>query len=336
MLILDDSPIVLKTHTQIFQRHGFKAMATTDPQEANHILKRHDVHLISLDINMPQIDGPTWLKYVRQGGCTVPCVVVTEVSAREAVNVLKILENGAQDYISKQVLKSNEESVMSKIKALLPPPFNHLMSEDSGVADQEAKLPPLQLFRPQFIVIGASTGGVEALNSMLASFPAQCPPIIVVQHISPQFSEAFAVRLANVSKLKLATSLDRTPLLPGHIYTALGDYHIKIARRGSQYQLETSTQETGTPFRPSVDVLFKSAVQVADKCAAILLTGMGSDGAVGLSLLKERGALTFAQDKKSSVVFGMPKEAIRMGAAKFIGAPHEIRHQILMAIHSRN
>ena len=174
------------------------------------------------------------------------------------------------------------------------------------------------------ILVGASTGGTQALTDLFNNFPLKTPPILVVQHISPSFSTTFAKHLAERSGLKLGNPLEGTVLEDGSIYLSDGDFHIGVVKSKNGYKLTTSNVQI-SKHRPSVDFLFKSAVKFADKTLAILLTGMGSDGAQGMLSLKDNGAFTIAQDKKSSVVFGMPKEAIQLGGVGFMGNIQEIR-----------
>lgn len=189
---------------------------------------------------------------------------------------------------------------------------------------------PLQVRRrPGIIVIGASTGGTEVLIKMLQSMPKPCPPVAVVQHIALSFEKAFAERLAQSAGLTLARPDHGVTLLPNHLYMAWDDYHITVKQRADEYALAIVRTNAVHGVRPSVDILFQSAAKCQHSpIAAILLTGMGKDGAAGLSDLRNGGAMTFVQDEASSTVFGMPREAILRGAAGFIGNPQQIRQQL--------
>ncbi len=184
------------------------------------------------------------------------------------------------------------------------------------------------VFYPDLIMIGASTGGTEVLVRMLARLPQPCPPVLVVQHISPNFAQDFAKRLAQSSGLTLGQIRNGERLVPGQLYMALHDYHIRIVRQDGSLRLDLNFGAHRNNHRPSVDVLFESALGGRTKIVACLLTGMGSDGAIGLQKLRQQGALTLVQDEASSVVFGMPREAIRLDAADFVGNPEEIRCQL--------
>lgn len=200
----------------------------------------------------------------------------------------------------------------------------------STVSTQNNVKVPLQIRRrPALIVIGASTGGTEVLIKMLQNMPKPCPPIAVVQHIALSFGKAFAERLAQSAGLTLARPDHGAVLLPNHLYMAWDDYHITVKQRAGEYVLAIVRSELVHGVRPSVDILFQSVAKCRQNpIAAILLTGMGKDGASGLSELRSVGAMTFVQDEASSTVFGMPKEAIMRGAAGFIGNPQQIREQV--------
>jgi chemotaxis response regulator CheB len=180
-------------------------------------------------------------------------------------------------------------------------------------------------FFPDLILIGASTGGTEVLVKMLAQLPSHCPPLLVVQHISPNFAQDFAKRLAKSAGLTLGAIKNGEKLQSGHLYMALHDYHIRVLRQEGSLRLDLNLGPHRNNHRPSVDVLFESALSVRAKIVACLMTGMGSDGAIGLLKLRQQGALTMAQDEASSVVFGMPKEAIRIDAVDFVCNPDHMR-----------
>lgn len=207
-----------------------------------------------------------------------------------------------------------------------PPPIR-IIPTISAQSDVKA---PLQIRRrPGLIVIGASTGGTEVLIKMLQNMPKPCPPVVVVQHIALSFGKAFAERLAVSAGLTLGRPDHGAALLPNHLYMAWDDYHITVKQRSSDFVLAIVRSGTVHGVRPSVDVLFQSVAKFRQvSVAAVLLTGMGKDGAAGLSELRSGGAMTFVQDEASSTVFGMPKEAIMRGAAGFIGNPDQIREQL--------
>jgi chemotaxis protein methyltransferase CheR len=209
-----------------------------------------------------------------------------------------------------------------------------LASSQSTRKNTNTTAKELRLTTPDIIVIGASTGGTEVLVKVVKNMPSPCPPVIVVQHISSSFAVSFAERLAQCSGLTLGDPRDGLPLQKNHLYMALGDYHIAIVRRSISYYLQTVHSPPIHSVRPAVDILFQTAAKSMSghSVMGIILTGMGKDGAVGLKELHDKGAMTFAQDEASCTVFGMPREAIMLGAAKFVGDPAAIRKQLLLSL----
>lgn len=190
---------------------------------------------------------------------------------------------------------------------------------------------------PDLILIGASTGGTEVLARLVQDMPKPCPPVMIVQHIALSFAHAFAERLAQVSGLKLAAPIPGAQLAPGHLYMALGDYHIGMKWRAGLCFLSTSNAPPVHSVRPAVDILFHSATGVAKSktVCAIILTGMGKDGGSGLAALRAAGATTYVQDEASSAVFGMPREAIALGAAEFVGNPDAIKARLFASLRNK-
>lgn len=205
-------------------------------------------------------------------------------------------------------------------------PLTEFKSEGSGIFSKIGSSLQKEPMHTDLILIGASTGGPEALVAMLKAMPKQSPPILVVQHISHDLAKAFGERLAQESELKLGAGADMTLLEPGHIYMALGDYHIKIEQQADgRYRLRHSNEPPFQSSRPSVHHLFQSANKFANRLIAVILTGMGQDGAEAIAKLRGNGALCLVQDEASSVVFGMPKAAIAARGADMVGDPTEIR-----------
>lgn len=324
VLVVDDSLTARRTLERLFERHGARPFLAASADEATEFLKTQTVDLITLDLHMPGTNGDTWLRAQRVAGMKIPVVIVTGAEPSEAMAVLGALESGAQDYLDKGLLNSDDAA--KRMLAIAKPTSRHRGQVRTGSVHRGAAVPRR---RPDVILLGASTGGTEVLSRMLQRMPINCPPVVVVQHISAQFSQPFAERLAKSSGLTLGSSVDGAPLEPGHLYVALGDYHIGIAGRKGRLILTRSDTLPLNRHRPSVDFLFCSGAEVSDiVVSAALMTGMGADGAKGLKALLDQGATTFAQDEESCVVFGMPKEAIALGGASFVGSPEEIRTQL--------
>jgi two-component system chemotaxis response regulator CheB len=326
VLVVDDSPVARRAIEKVLERAGLQTFSVASAEEASEFLERHVVDVITLDVSMPGLDGPTWLNSRRLAGLGVPVVIVSESGASQAVSILGALENGAQDYIEKSAVQSPDfaDRIVAISKSYKPRTSPRAAAR-SVVSPKSA----IRRERPDVILIGASTGGTEAVMKLLESMPANCPPILLVQHISAYFARAFAQRVAQHAQLKLGVCAEGTLLEPGSVYVADDDRHLGIAGRRGRLSIIRSDGPPVNRHRPSVDFLFKSASVVSNlRISAVLLTGMGADGARGMRELHDRGAVTFAQDEQSCVVFGMPREAIALGAVDVIASPWEIRQQL--------
>ena len=327
ILVVDDSITVRKVLQKLYEQHGFKVLLAQDAKQANNLLTTHfkDISLISLDLHMPEMSGQEWLSQIRSKGITIPVIIITDANADEALEVLGALESGAQDYLNKAELHQDANLAVEKVKAIIE---SHEDVNPSRQSPTNKAASRQTLFRPEVILIGASTGGPEALTKLLENFDKNSPPILIVQHIAPSFADAFYKRLCKVSTLSPENIADGIPLKPGHLYSATHDFHIGVAKNKNQYNLITDKCNPINRHRPSVDYLYKTCTSFADKVAGILLTGMGADGAVGLCELRNKGAITFVQSESSCVVFGMPREAIKRNAHGFVGDLTQIRNQM--------
>lgn len=326
VLVVDDSPVARRAIEKALEKAGLQAFSVASADEASEFLERHVVDVITLDVSMPGLDGPTWLNSRRLAGLGIPVVIVSESGASQAVSILGALENGAQDYIEKSAVQSADfaDRIVTISKSYKP-----RISPRTAARSIAPPKGAIRRERPDVILIGASTGGTEAVMKLLESMPPHCPPILLVQHISAYFARAFAHRVAQHAQLKLGVCAEGTLLEAGHVYVADDDRHLGIAGRRGRLSIIRSDGPPVNRHRPSVDFLFKSASVVSNlRVSAVLLTGMGGDGAEGMRELHDRGAVTFAQDEQSCVVFGMPREAIALGAVDIIASPWEIREQL--------
>jgi len=273
---------------------------------------------------LPGEHGVSWLHRFRKNDTKTPIVIVSESSAQDAEKVFGALEGGAQDYIVKSLLMKDPQIVRDLALSLTQRKSAQISP------DLTANFKARKGFKPQVVLIGASTGGPEALVQLLSTFPRGTPPVVIVQHIGAEFAVAFAKRLAEKSGLILGDTRPGTALEAGHLYMALGDYHILLSRQSSgSLSIETHTHDKVQGHRPSVDILFQSAARLGVDSIALLLTGMGKDGARGIQTLYEGGqCFTLAQDAKSSVVFGMPKAAIETGGVCAIGNISSLRRSL--------
>ena len=328
LLVVDDSTTMRKLLSSILSSDDIIVHDVGSAKEATEFLKTKNVDLITLDLHMPGEDGQTWLKAQRNNGMRVPVVIVSGASPQEALEVLGALENGAQDYIDKQILKTNKDDVVNRIIAL-----SNSRKNRSSKLNVKEDISKLKVVPPDLILLGASTGGTDVLAKFLTKMPSNCPPVIITQHITKAFAKPFAERLANISGLELGANNHDLVLENNKLYMAHEDYHIGVSQKVQKLHLVISHADPVQKHRPSVDFLFKSGGLLNNtNIFAALFTGMGADGAKGLLDLKAKGAFTCAQDEDSCVVYGMPKEAIKLDAAKFIGDPAEIQKVMYKAI----
>ncbi len=327
VLVIDDSATIRGQLMKLFGKSPLLATSVGSADEATKFLDGESVDLITLDLHMPGQSGQSWLRAQREKGMRIPVIILSGASPAEAVEVLGALESGAQDYIDKSSLHKNSADVLQRIKEIAEQYRSTKIKRKGAVTKSDKSA--LKLVRPDLILIGASTGGTEALSKMLKGMPANCPPVVVTQHITPAFAGQFAKRLASVSGLTLAESKDGVELQNNHLYMAWDDYHVGVAERAGKYVLKVSHDGPVNRHRPSVDYLFRTGAAIkTSRIMALILTGMGADGAQGLLELQRKGCMTMAQDEESCVVFGMPKEAIALGAAGFIGNPSDLREQL--------
>lgn len=325
ILSIDDSLVMRKYLEKTLTGLGFESITVASASEATSYLNFNDVDLITLDLSLKDQTGKRWLEAERREGLTVPVVILSEVHASGADEVVKLLSHGAQDYIEKDDLKNLQGRLKDMFLDLIHGHGSKKLVENTIGGALPSK-------RPDLIMIGASTGGPQALVQLLAQMPSDGPPIVITQHMTAKFTRPMAERLADSSKLELGEVADRALLRRGHLYMAYGDYHLGVAEEPRGLVLSLSTVAPFNGHRPSVDFMFNSALGIKANCMAILLTGMGRDGALGLRFLRQEGAYCVAQSERDCVVYGMPKEAIERGAADFVGTINEIRDVINHAL----
>jgi two-component system chemotaxis response regulator CheB len=320
VLIVDDSALVRALLTAIVREQPDMEIvgAARDPIAARALVRETNPDVITLDVEMPRMNGLEFLARLMQLRPT-PVLMISSLTERGAEVTMRALELGAVDFVAKPRvgiaggLTQSAEEIVSKIR----------MAARARVrrALPGARVPPALpaagiTGTEKLVFIGASTGGTEAIRDLLMSFPPDYPGTLVTLHMPPGFTQRYAERLDKSCRITVREAKDGEPVLPGHAYVAPGDHHLRIARSGSDYLLRVSQDEPVNRHRPSVDVLFGSAARLAGPNAiGVLLTGMGKDGARALLEMRQAGAWTIAQDEASCVVFGMPREAIALGAA---------------------
>ena len=327
VLIVDDSALVRKVLGEILgAAPGIEVVgAVADPYQAREEIKRLNPDVLTLDVEMPRMDGITFLSNLMRLR-PMPVVMVSSLTEPGAEVTLTALELGAIDFVAKpkldvaQGLEAYAEELVAKVTAAARArPRGRPTGHDAGVAGRaEAVQQLMQRVQTtdKVIAIGASTGGTEAISEVLSVLPPTSPPVVIALHIPEAFSGSFAARLDGSSPLSVSEATDGQQLIPGHAYVARGDHHLRIKRSGARFVCRVGTDDRVNRHRPSVDVLFDSvADQLGVNAVGVILTGMGNDGASGLRAMQAAGAPTIAQDESTSVVWGMPGEAVRLGAA---------------------
>jgi len=319
VLIVDDSAMVRKILSQELNNSpDIEVVGTApDPYIGRDLIVQLKPDVLILDIEMPRMDGLTFLEKLMTHH-PMPVIIVSSLAKKGGDVALKALELGAAEVLSKPgeaySIGDMSEQLIEKIKAvagLKPQKLNFSQQAVKRIANSA-----LIKTTNKIIAIGASTGGTEALKEVLIALPANMPPILIVQHMPQHFTKAFADRLNSLCVLDIKEAEDRDLATPGKVLIAPGNKHMVLKRSGASYYVEIKDGPLVFHQRPSVEVLFQSVAKYAGSNAiGVILTGMGKDGAKGLLQMREAGAYTIAQNEASCIVFGMPKEAIQMGAA---------------------
>jgi two-component system chemotaxis response regulator CheB len=319
VLCVDDSSLMRNMiSAAVNQQPDMQIVGTAaDPLAARELIKQLNPDVLTLDIEMPRMNGLEFLSRLMRLR-PMPVVMVSSLTAKGSEATLNSLELGAVDFIAKP--SAWENSVLASWAGQLAEKIRHAAKASLPVrAAVPARFPQLQAAKvgeEKLIAIGSSTGGTEALRRVLIPMPPQCPAIVIAQHMPPGFTRSFAQRLNSLCTITVKEAEDGEPVMPGSAYIAPGDRHMEIQRHGKGYQIRLNSHEAVNRHRPSVDVLFHSVSRQAGKHASgAILTGMGSDGAKGLLEMRQAGSFTLAQSEQSCVVFGMPREAIALQAA---------------------
>jgi two-component system chemotaxis response regulator CheB len=343
VLIVDDSAVVRQTLKEVLSSDPeIEIIATaSDPFVAAERMREQVPDVITLDIEMPRMDGLTFLKKIMNQH-PIPVVICSSLAEEGALSTLKALEFGAVEIIAKprlgtrQFLEDSRVTLCEAVKAAAAARL-HPLGPSHTV---EPKLTADAILSPatramaetteKVVVIGASTGGTEALKTLLEALPADSPGIVIVQHMPELFTRAFANRLDGLCSITVKEAETNDTVIRGRALIAPGNHHLLLKRSGARYYVEVKDGPLVCRHRPSVDVLFRSAARYAGQNAVgVILTGMGDDGARGMLELKQAGAVTIAQDEATCVVFGMPKEAIKLGAVDKVLPLHAVAGAIL-------
>ena len=348
VVVVDDSAVVRGLLAEIINRQPEMECvgAASDPLVAREMIRNLNPDVITLDVEMPRMDGIDFLSKLMRLR-PMPVVMVSTLTERGAEVTLRALELGAIDFVAKPKigvadgLRQLAEDITDKVRTAalaqvrrLPPaavapvgssPGGSIVSTATpGAQTTGAHLPrqaaPVaalgRLSTEKIIFIGASTGGTEATKAVLMNLPADCPAVVITQHMPPGFTKSYAARLDSLCRIRVKEAVDGDRILPGHAYIAPGGFHLSVERSGANYIARVRDGEPVNRHKPSVEVLFDSAARVVGQNAlGVMLTGMGADGARAMKTMRDAGSWNVCQDEASCVVFGMPREAIAHGAA---------------------
>lgn len=330
VLNVDDSALMRQVLAALLSKdHDIEVVgAAPDPYIAREKIKALNPDVITLDVEMPKMDGLTFLEKLMKGH-PMPVVMVSSLTEAGCQTTLRALELGAVDFITKPKIDLREgmeemaQDLIDKVKAaaVARPRASFVKREASGSSTSDVSRDTLHVpssamikTTDTIIAIGSSTGGTEAVKDVLEVLPPNTPPILITQHMPERFTKTWADRLNSLSRISVKEAQDGDSVLPGHALVAPGGYHMTLVRSGARYSVKINQDPPVNRHRPSVDVMFDSVAQVAGGNAiGVILTGMGNDGAKGMAAMHQAGAYTIAQDEASCVVFGMPKEAIKAG-----------------------
>lgn len=339
VLVVDDSALIRSVMTEIINSQADMQVVGTapDPLVARELIKQMNPDVLTLDVEMPKMDGLDFLEKLMRLR-PMPVVMVSSLTERGSEITMRALELGAVDFVTKPKIsiqtgmREYTDLIADKIRAASKARIRARTLPQAGA---EGGVPLPQLRNPlmsseKLIIVGASTGGTEAIREFLMQMPSDCPGILITQHMPEGFTRSFAKRLDSLCRISVQEAAGNERVLPGHAYIAPGHSHLLLTRSGANYMTKLDQGEPVNRHRPSVDVLFRSAAQHAGKNAVgVILTGMGKDGAAGMLEMKTAGAYNFAQDEASCVVFGMPREAIAVGATHEVGALQALPGMVL-------
>jgi len=339
VLIIDDSALMRLLLTELLsQDPDIQVVGTAqDPYVAREKIKALNPDVLTLDVEMPRMDGLTFLEKL-MAGHPMPVIMVSSLTEQGCQTTLRALELGAVDFITKPKIDLKEgmeeiaQDLIAKIKVAAQSKVTRKAVGSTGRSPAAVHALSAAMIKTTdtIIAIGASTGGTEALKQVLEVLPSNTPPILVTQHMPERFTKTFADRLNSLCRISVKEAEDGDSVLPGHALIAPGNFHMTLTRSGARYTVRLNQDSPVNRHRPSVDVMFGSVAKFAGgNSIGVILTGMGGDGAKALLEMKRGGAFTIAQDEASCVVFGMPKEAIKLGAVDKVLPLTEIPAAIL-------
>ncbi|MFH1075371.1 MAG: chemotaxis response regulator protein-glutamate methylesterase [Pseudomonadota bacterium] len=345
VLIVDDSALVRNILTQgLGMDPGLEVVgAAADPYIARDMIIKERPDVLTLDVEMPRMDGVEFLRKLMPQ-YPLPVVMVSALTQKGKQITFDALEMGAVDFVTKpgadvaRGLNSMLLELRTKIKIASTANVSHWKhTECASVASRLASTSALAESTDKVIVIGASTGGTEAIKSVITRFPVTMSGVVIVQHMPAGFTKMFAERLNTLCAMEVKEGENGDRIMPGRVLIAPGDFHVTVRRSGGIYQINCKSGEKVCGHCPSVEVLMQSVAEsVGSNAVGVMLTGMGNDGADGMAAMRRAGARTLAQDEKTSVVFGMPKEAFKRGGAEKLVPLDDIAQAVIGLINNKS
>ncbi|HCI53353.1 MAG TPA: chemotaxis response regulator protein-glutamate methylesterase [Gallionella sp.] len=341
VLIVDDSALIRSILKEVINSQpDMEAVgAAANPLQAREMIKTLNPDVLTLDVEMPEMDGLVFLEKLMRLR-PMPVLMISTLTERGSQAALRALELGAVDFLAKPKLGVVEgmNAYASEISGKIRIASRAKVKNRVAASPTESSLPTLGCrisSTEKLIIVGSSTGGTEALKEFLVPMPADAPAILVAQHMPEAFTKSFADRLNSLCKMTVTEAVHNERVLPGHVYIAPGHSHMLIKRSGSNYVIELNQTSPVNHHRPSVEVLFRSAaVCVGANAIGVMLTGMGKDGAVGMLEMREAGAYNFTQDEATCVVYGMPRAAVENGASHEAVPIGEMARRVLARVMS--
>ncbi|MFO1226639.1 chemotaxis response regulator protein-glutamate methylesterase [Roseateles sp.] len=345
VVVVDDSALVRSILTEIINKQTDMECvgAAADPLIAREMIRNLNPDVITLDVEMPRMDGLDFLSRLMRLR-PMPVVMVSTLTERGAEVTLKALELGAIDFVAKPKIgvadgmRQLAQDITDKIRIAAKAQIRRAHAAPAPAPGAPAAPAPApvsiaslgRMSTEKIIFIGASTGGTEATKDVLVNLPADCPAVVITQHMPPGFTRSYAARLDGLCKIRVKEAEDGERILPGHGYIAPGGFHLSVERSGANYVARVQDGDPINRHKPSVEALFLSAAKIVGPNAiGIMLTGMGADGAKAMKVMKDAGAYNYVQDEASCVVFGMPREAINAGAADEVLPLSQIAGRVL-------
>lgn len=330
VLVIDDSALIRRLMTEIINSQPDMTVVGTaaDPYAARELIKATQPDVLTLDVEMPRMDGLDFLEKLMRLR-PMPVVMVSTLTERGSDVTMRALELGAVDFIAKPKLEiakgmtESAEALLERIRTAAKARVQH--GKRKSAAEAPSAVRNRRISTEKLIIIGASTGGTEALRELLTQLPPDSPGVLITQHMPAGFTAAFANRLNGLCRITVKEAEHNERVLPGHAYIAPGSHHLLVQRSGANYVTALSDDPPVNRHKPSVEVLFRSAAHaVGPNAVGIMLTGMGRDGALAMLEMRQAGAYNIAQDEASCVVYGMPREAVQAGAVHDVVPLNEI------------